>query len=114
LNKTFNILEKVGLYIGRLSLILALLAFYPSIAPFTPAILVSVFSFFGAIVGALFGEIRLAILTIYIVIATFLVSPVFKWVEVYIRLDILVIGLILLGVILAIGLNMHYKATTKK
>ncbi len=71
------------------------------------------FSFFGAVVGALFGEIRLAILTTYVVIATFLASPVFKWIETYINLGALVVVLIILGIIIAIGLNAHYKASKK-
>ena len=102
-----TIIEKSGLIIGRISFVLAVLSFYPSIAPFTPAILISIFSFFGAITGGLFGERRLVILTIYIVVSTFLVSPISKWIENYIPLGLLVIGLVILGFIIAMFLNIN-------
>jgi len=90
-------------------LVLAIFAYLPSIAPFTPAIIGSVIAFFGAIIGALSGQKRIALLTFYIVIATFLVSPISLWIEHYIALSRLVIGLIILGFIIAVGLYINYK-----
>ena len=105
---------KLGGYIGRFSLILAILAYLPSVAPFTPAILGSVIAFFGAIIGALSGWNRTAILTMYIVLATFLVSPISSWIERYIEFSALMIGLVIFGVIFASGLHVHYRKSTKK
>jgi len=113
-DKVLIIVEVIARYFGRFSFVLALLAYLPSIAPFTPALLGSVLAFFGAIVGALSGEKRLAVLTIYIVIATFLVSPVFKGIEHYISLGFLVVGLIILGIVLAIGLHNNFNASKYK
>jgi hypothetical protein len=101
--------KKIGGYVGVFSLVLALLAYLPSIAPFTPALIGSVIAFFGAILGALSGRRRVALLTFYIVIATFLVSPISLWIEQYIELSRLVIGLIILGFIIALGLYINYR-----
>ena len=109
LDKILDFIEKSALCLGRLSFVLATLAFFPSIAPFTPALLISFFAFFGAMIGGLFGEIRLAILTLYIVIATFFVSPLSQWIEAYIDLGTLVKSLLITGIILAIGLHYHYR-----
>ena len=42
--KTTN---KIGGYVGTFSLMLAILAYLPSIAPFTPTIIGSLIAFFG-------------------------------------------------------------------
>jgi hypothetical protein len=57
------------------SLVAAIAAYVPSAAAFTPAILVSCFAAAGAVTTALFGSVRLAIVTLLVVAATVLVSP---------------------------------------
>lgn len=101
--------QKAAEQFGIFSLVLAVLAFVPAIAPFTPALLGSVIAFFGAIIGAAYGQKRIAILTIYIVIVTFLVSPASIWIEQFINLSVLVVGLIIGGVVIAISLFIHYR-----
>lgn len=95
--------------VAILSLMSAILAFLPSIAPFTPALLLSVISFIGAIIGILSGWWRVAILTIYIVCSTFLVSPIFSWIEEIVELGLLVYSLLLFNFILAVGLFLDYR-----
>lgn len=103
----------IGRTIGISSLLLALLAFLPSIAPFTAALLGSVIAFFGAWIGAFSGGLRVSVLTLYTVLATFLVSPICSGVERYIELGHLVIILISLGVIFAIYLLLNYRKSIR-
>jgi len=105
--------NKVGGVIAKGSLVFAVCAYLPSIVPFTPALLRSILAFFGATIGAFCGWIRVALLTIYIAIATFLVSPVSLWVEGYIKLSLLIIGLAVTGVIISGILYIHYRKALK-
>lgn len=105
--------RQIGFLVGRISLAVAVLAYYPSIAPFTPAILLSLLAFFGAVIAALSGAYRTASLTAYVVVATLLVSPISKWIERYVDLGYLVVGQAILGAVIAVALYRHYKATAK-
>ena len=102
---------KIASMIGRISFVLAVLAYLPSIAPFTPALLISFAALFGAVIGCSAGEWRLALLTSYIVGATCLVSPISKWIEEYITLSLLVVGLVIGGIIVTVVLHMDYKSS---
>jgi hypothetical protein len=57
------------------SLVVAVIAYVPSAAAFTPAILLSFIAAAGAVVAAFFGSVRLAIVTLLVVVATVLASP---------------------------------------
>ena len=57
------------------SLIGAVVAYIPSAAAFTPAILLSFVAALGAVVTAALGAVRLAVVTLLVVVATALVSP---------------------------------------
>lgn len=63
--------------IATASLLLAVAAYYPSAAAFTPAIVLSFVAAGGALVTACFGFVRLAIVTLLVVTATVLISPWF-------------------------------------
>lgn len=108
------VFPKTGKLVAITSLILAILAFFPSIAPFTPAIILSFFSFIGAIMGALSGWKRTAILTTYIVFATILVSPISSWVEKYVDLGFLIQSLLILYAFLAAILFVNYRKSLIK
>ncbi len=56
---------------------MAVAAYYPSAAAFTPAILLSFVAAGGAVAAAYYGFVRIAIVTLLVVAATVLVSPVF-------------------------------------
>ncbi|MCK5903429.1 MAG: hypothetical protein KAG28_09825 [Cocleimonas sp.] len=103
MTKNNNAFPKTGKVIGIISLTLATLVFLPSLA-FTPALFISLFAFIGALMTALSGHIRVALLTLYTVIATFLVSPLFPALSVEI-----VFGFIIFWVIFALGLLIHFK-----
>jgi hypothetical protein len=57
------------------SLVAAVVAYVPSAAAFTPAILLSFVAAFGAVVTAALGSVRLAVVTLLVVAATVLISP---------------------------------------
>jgi hypothetical protein len=59
------------------SLILAVAAYFPSAAAFTPAVLLSFAAAGGALATAYFGFVRLATITLLVVSATVLISPWF-------------------------------------
>ncbi|OFE13172.1 hypothetical protein PHACT_08475 [Pseudohongiella acticola] len=61
--------------ISSISLILAIIAFVPSAATFTPAIFLSAFALAGAVIGMVAGAVRRGILTILAVCGTVVVSP---------------------------------------
>ena len=64
-----------GEFIAKASLCLAILAYFPSMAPFTPALGGAILAVPGALIGAFSGWYRCAILTLYFALATFPVSP---------------------------------------
>ena len=101
--------KKEGRFVAILSLVVALLAFYPSIIAFTPAIALSFGALFGAALGAFFGWKKLAILTIYVVFATVLVAPFYSSIKDLIELGTLINLLMVVGLIVAGGLLAHYK-----
>ena len=68
--------QRVVSWVATASMILAVVAYYPSAAAFTPAILLSLVAASGALVAAGFGRVRSAISTLAVVVATILVSPV--------------------------------------
>jgi hypothetical protein len=106
-------LRRLGFLVGKISLAIAVLAYFPSVAPFTPAILLSFLAFFGAVIAALSGAYRTAALTAYVVAATFLVSPISRGIERYVNLGYLIVGLAVLGAIIAIALYRQYGASAK-
>jgi hypothetical protein len=57
------------------SLVGAVVAYVPSAAAFTPAILLSFVAALGAVVTAVLGAVRLAVVTLLVVAATVLISP---------------------------------------
>lgn len=107
-------LKNVGGMLGVLSLGVALLAFYPSIALFTPAVFVSFIALAGAIIGGISGWVRTAILTVYVVVATVLVSPISSWIENHIDLGLLVVVLVTVFAMLAGSLYGHYRHMRQK
>lgn len=99
-----------SILIGRLSLAVAILAYFPSMAPFTPAIVFSMAAFIGAMLAARGGGYRTACLTAYIVIATFLAHPIFgAWLEPAIKFGTLLKLEGILGLAMVITLLCHYK-----
>ncbi|OMH38926.1 hypothetical protein [Motiliproteus sp. MSK22-1] len=105
--------KSIGVLVSRVSLIVAITAYVLSIAPFTPAIFLSVLAFFGAILGVRSGAYRTATLTVYVVGATFLVSPSFRWAEQYVDLLYLISGLAVFGIALAVALYRRYQRAMK-
>lgn len=99
---------------GVIALILAVLAYYPSIAVFTPAIFLSLVALIGACIGIYSGLKRTSIFTIYIVFATFLVSPISSGLEQYIQLNLLIKLSIIIAIILAILLVTNYWSDRSK
>ena len=91
-----------------------MIAYLPSVAPFTPALILSILAFCGSLIGVYSGAYRTAILTIYVVVATFIVSPVFKQIEQYVALHHLIIGFPLFGVWLGIGMYYHFLVTSNQ
>jgi hypothetical protein len=78
--------------IAIVSLATAVAAFVPSAAAFTPAILLSFVAAVGAIVTAFLGFVRLAIVTLLVVAATVLVSPLTsRWFAIS-RIDFLMVA----------------------
>ena len=73
------------------SLVGAVVAYVPSAAAFTPAILLSFVAAVGAVVTALFGSVRLAVVTLLVVAATVLVSPLSsRWLAIS-RIDLVMV-----------------------
>ena len=90
----------------NIALALSALAFIPSAAAFTPAVLVSGISALVAVVAIRRGFIRRGLLTIYFATCAFLVSPMIfsnQPVEKYL------VALSVVGVVGSIVLYWHYK-----
>jgi hypothetical protein len=68
--------EKIGRGAGVVGLALAVVAYYPSAAPFTPALLLCVPACVAAAVAVWCGSWRMAALTVYFCAATFVISPI--------------------------------------
>jgi hypothetical protein len=78
--------------IATASVVLAIAAYVPSSAPFTPAILLSFVAAFGAVATALLGFVRRATITLLVVAATVVVSPGFsRWIA-FQRVDWVMLG----------------------
>jgi hypothetical protein len=73
------------------SLVLAVVAYVPSAAAFTPAILLSFVALIGALATAVLGSVRLAIVTLLVVASTVMVSPLFSRWFVVARVDFLMV-----------------------
>jgi DMSO reductase anchor subunit len=70
----------------------AAVAYVPSAAAFTPAILLSFIAAVGAVIAALFGSVRLAVITLLVVAATVLVSPLSgRWLAIS-RIDLVMVA----------------------
>ena len=102
-------MQRLGQLVGKIGLALAVLAYYPSIAAFTPAIMLSVLALPAALVGALCGAYRTAALTVYVMLATLLVSPLLRWPDQIIGLTLLVPGLAALGLGIAGAMVWNYR-----
>jgi hypothetical protein len=63
--------------ISTASLVLAVVAYYPSAAAFVPAIVLSFVAAVGAVCAAYLGSVRIAVVTLLVVAATVLISPLF-------------------------------------
>lgn len=107
-------MRRLGQHVGKIGLALAVLAYFPSIAAFTPAVLLSVIALPAALVGALCGARRTAALTVYAVLATLLVSPLLRWPDQYIGLTLLVPGLAALGLGIASAMVWHFRGSRKQ
>ena len=102
--------SKIGYCVGGLSLLFAALAYIPSAAAFTPAILLTLVAFVGSVIAAGFGSYRLAAVTLFLVGATFLTaSHTFSGI---IRVEYLMILLAGVAVILSAILYGQYKRAT--
>ena len=73
------------------SLVVAVAAYIPSAAAFTPAILLSFVAAVGAVASAAFGRVRLAIVTLLVVAATVLVSPLSSGWLAILRIDLVMV-----------------------
>lgn len=100
---------KIGNFIGKFSLLIALLSFIPSMAFFTPALLFSCWSVLGGLIGALSGYWRTAVMTWYIALATLLISPVFYEIGTLMDFRLLLLMLLVLGLGLLVGLCIDYR-----
>jgi hypothetical protein len=95
--------QRLGFAIAIGSLILSVAAYLPSVAAFTPAVLFSFVAAVGAVVTAFQGFLRLGVVTLLVVAATVLISPIFGWSE-FSRIDIVMAasaaGILVIGAIL--------------
>jgi hypothetical protein len=82
---------RIGLSIAVVSLLVAIAAYVPSAAAFTPAVLLSFLAAIGAIVTVFAGFIRLGVVTLSVVAATVLISPIFGWPEI-VRVDLVMVA----------------------
>ncbi|MCH8335645.1 MAG: hypothetical protein IIC61_07100 [Proteobacteria bacterium] len=80
---------------------LAVVAYIPSAAAFTPAILGSLAAAIGALVAARMGARRLAVLSFYFIGATVVISPVFWNIDAFVRSDYLMVVLAAIGLVVA-------------
>lgn len=67
--------DNPGRALGSISLVIALIAFVPSVGFFTPAIFLSVVAGLGAVISTMQGAFRTGILTMVVITCTFIVSP---------------------------------------
>lgn len=67
--------QRIESAIATMSLVAAVMAYVPSAAAFTPAIFLSFLAAAGAISTAAFGCVRRAVITLLVVAATVLISP---------------------------------------
>ena len=99
--------SNLGKWVGVISLILATLAFVPSVSAFTPAILLTLFAFIGATIAALLGSLRLAVLTFFIVSATFILASQ-SWRGV-VQMEYLVVAFATMALVFGAALYGQYK-----
>lgn len=95
--------------IAIVGLVLAVVAYVPSAAAFTPAILLSFVAAVAAVVTAFLGSVRLAIVTLLVVAATVLVSPfASKWVAIS-RIEFLMVACAAAIAAVSAGLFLNYR-----
>jgi hypothetical protein len=100
--------SSLGTWVGATSLILASLAYVPSTGPFTPAILLTIVALVGAVVAALLSALRLAVITFFIVCATFIVAS--RSFDGLVRIEYLMVALAIVAVVFGILLYGQYKS----
>ena len=96
-----------GAWVGAISLILASLAYVPATGPFTPAILLTFIALGGAIITALLGALRLAVIIFFMVCATFIVAS--RSFGGLVRVDYLMLALAIVAVVFGVILYAQYK-----
>jgi len=101
-----------GIWAGTTSLILASIAYVPSTAAFTAAILLTLVSLAGAIIAALLGALRLAAVTLFVVCATFILA--LRSFDGLVRIDYLMVALAAVAVFFAGLLYGQYKRQVPK
>jgi hypothetical protein len=92
--------KRIGPFVASVSLLIALLAYWPSAAAFTPAILLSFLAGIGAVAGLVLGAVRMSTLTLLIVLLTALVSPLISDIAGGARGAYLVLGVAPVAVVL--------------
>ena len=106
--KNIDVFPRIGRFIAISSLIISLLAFLPNLI-FSPAIFLSGLAFLGALMGALSGNIRVSLLTIYVVLSSAIISLIFSQFTNNIDFRVLVGGLVFFGIVLAIVLIINFR-----
>ena len=100
----------MSLALGSIALVMAMLSFVLSSAPFTPAIALVVLSVPLALFAGLLGSWRLAVVTIYFSIASLFVVPISS--ELSFRIDYLLVLMGVVGAVIGVVLFYEHKRVT--
>ena len=93
--------------LSSLAVVLSLVSFVLGSAPFTPAMLLVLVAAPLALVSALLGAWRRAIITVYFSMATWFVLPISR--ELFFRIDYLLVFMALIGAVIGGILYYDYK-----
>lgn len=106
-------LQRAGVWIGTTSLLLSAISFILSAAPFTPAVLLSLFTIPGAVLSAAWGARRLAAMTSYLILSAALISPIGERLFPNISPNKSILVLPTVAVVLALALIWNYRRSRK-
>jgi len=98
---------------GICSLVLAMLIFFPAVAPFTPSVLIVFLTIPLAIVALTGGAWRTSVLALLWSCAAILISPMNKWAEQSLDIGVIFLGAPFAFVILSGIFYANYRASTR-
>ncbi|NNF17855.1 MAG: hypothetical protein HKN70_14015 [Gammaproteobacteria bacterium] len=103
-----NARKRFGLWLGWVAAALAAVSALLSIAPFTPAIVLTALTLPGAVAATWLGARRLGVFGFYWIVLAFIAFPTItpSWLEVY------VVIAYPLGLVLGVALYLHYRKSS--